>query len=47
MERRFPNHKLKNSTTVGLFMSAGVTERDQSPIFKSLAFLVIEEFMAQ
>lgn len=46
-EEILSNHRLRNSTNAGLFVSAGITERDQSPIFTSSAFLLIEECVAQ
>lgn len=46
VEGRFLYHKLRNSINVGFFMSASVTERDQSLIFTSLAFLLIENYVA-
>lgn len=46
VEWRFLYHKRRNSINVGFFMSASVTERDQSLIFTSLAFLLIENYVA-
>lgn len=44
---RFLNCKLRKSVNVEFFMSASITEREQSQIFPSLTFLLVENDVAR